>query len=246
MQPQCSKHLSRGIDQLYSFHLGAGLRDIFLKHKQLFEEEAKRPGGVPFRTEAAACARTIREFDDAITCLSFGYKSADEYYAAASSDQRVPSIAVPTLIIQAEDDPIALSSSIPRQQLENNPHTVLALTPTGGHLGWCNTEQGVRGACRWIDILSCCLSFPQSSRRVSSVDRIISFPLGAPWANAPMMEWFKAVVELHPLTSSEQRDRMKLHPGHGYSMKSETSIERVKGFENERTPTSAGESERMR
>ena len=144
-QPICNAHLSKGFDKLYTLNLGRNLRLILEKHRALFEEEAARPDGRPYKVQDGLKGTTIDHFDNAITCHTFGYASAGEYYAAASCDQRVPGIAVPTLFIQAADDPIAVASCIPRAELEKNPHTVLALTPTGGHLGWCCTELGVRG-----------------------------------------------------------------------------------------------------
>ncbi|KAK2077971.1 hypothetical protein QBZ16_003839 [Prototheca wickerhamii] len=144
--PICNAHLSKGFDKLYTLNLGRNLRLILEKHRALFEEEAARPDGRPYKVQDGLKGTTIDHFDNAITCHAFGYASAGEYYAAASCDQRVPGIAVPTLFIQAADDPIAVASCIPRALLEKNPHAVLALTPTGGHLGWCCTELGVRGA----------------------------------------------------------------------------------------------------
>eukprot|EP00967_Tisochrysis_lutea_P020094 scaffold22853_cov23-Tisochrysis_lutea.AAC.4 len=43
-----------------------------------------------FKPKVAQAARTIREFDDAITIHSFGWESTDQYYAASSSSKAVP------------------------------------------------------------------------------------------------------------------------------------------------------------
>ena len=57
---------------------------------------------------AAASPRPgIRELDEAVTRRQYGYASVDDYYAAASSDQRLPLIATPLLLLNAYDDPIA-------------------------------------------------------------------------------------------------------------------------------------------
>ena len=57
---------------------------------------------------------------------------------------------MPLLVVQAEDDPIAPKSAVPVDALAANPNCVLVFTPTGGHLGWCSGDMGVRGA-PWSD-----------------------------------------------------------------------------------------------
>ena len=39
---------------------------------------------------------------------------------------------------QAADDPIAPKAAMPVSAIQANPHCVLAITPAGGHLGWCS------------------------------------------------------------------------------------------------------------
>jgi predicted alpha/beta-fold hydrolase len=101
--------------------------------------------------EKALKAKTIREFDDAITRISFDWPSVDEYYAKSSSSLSVPDIRVPTLVIQADDDPIAPIHATPCQHLEANENCILVVTPTGGHLGWCSGDNGIFDA-PWTDM----------------------------------------------------------------------------------------------
>ena len=115
----------------------------------MFVESAAR-GEKPYDPERALRAKTIRDFDDAITRISFGWPSVDQYYAQSSSSLSVPHVEIPLLVIQAEDDPIAPKNAIPFKQLDENPNCMLILTPTGGHLGWC-TSPGVREA-PWTDL----------------------------------------------------------------------------------------------
>lgn len=55
-----------------------------------------------------------------------GFKSVEQYYAAAGSHQRVAGVKVPLLVIQAEDDPIAPIAGTPVKALHDNPHCILA------------------------------------------------------------------------------------------------------------------------
>jgi len=88
-----------------------------------------------------------------LTCacrVSFGWPSVDAYYAGSSSSLSVTNVAVPLLVIQAEDDPIAPKEAIPADDLLANPNCILVLTPSGGHLGWCCSDSGIREA-PWTD-----------------------------------------------------------------------------------------------
>ena len=53
-----------------------------------------------YQIELADRAGTIRQFDEAITRVSFGWPSVDAYYAGSSSAARVPGIRVPYLAVQ--------------------------------------------------------------------------------------------------------------------------------------------------
>ena len=53
-----------------------------MRHAHLFDGI-----GGEFQPELAAKCRTIRDFDDAITRVSFGWPSVDAYYAGSGSDQ---------------------------------------------------------------------------------------------------------------------------------------------------------------
>ncbi len=46
------------------------------------------------------------------------------------------SIRVPTLCIQAENDPISGSHAIPYEIIKKNPNIMLLLTKSGGHIGF--------------------------------------------------------------------------------------------------------------
>ena len=83
----------------------------------------------------AAAARSIREIDEAVTRRQFGYASVDDYYAAASSDQRLGQIAALLLLLNAFDDPIVPGWSLCRalDAARTNPQVVVALTSHGGH-----------------------------------------------------------------------------------------------------------------
>lgn len=78
--------------------------------------------------------RRIIDFDELFTAPVAGYASARHYYRDCSAEPVVPQIAVPTLILSAQDDPL-----IPPQLLRrmHRPACVrLHIAEGGGHLGY--------------------------------------------------------------------------------------------------------------
>lgn len=110
------------------------------RHLSLFRESS----GLDI--ELARRAKTVREFDEAMTAPSFGHKNADAYYRSAGSAQRIHKVRIPTLCIQASNDPISLDEAIPRDEIEKSDNLALIVTEGGGHLGWiCSASGGFFG-----------------------------------------------------------------------------------------------------
>jgi uncharacterized protein len=121
---------------LDSTRMGRWYVRVFLK-TLVQKAEAKAdllPAGVDLRRIRAA--RTFREFDDAATAPLHGYAGADDYYARASSAPAIDRIRVPTLLVQAEDDPFLPARAIPTAAIGANPSLQPVVTPKGGHVGF--------------------------------------------------------------------------------------------------------------
>jgi predicted alpha/beta-fold hydrolase len=80
--------------------------------------------------------RNVYEFDDYITAQAFGFGSADNYYATQSATQFLERIRVPTLVVQAKDDPMIPFAVYDQPAFATNPHLRLIATEHGGHLGF--------------------------------------------------------------------------------------------------------------
>jgi uncharacterized protein len=81
-------------------------------------------------------ARTLREFDDAATAPLHGFSGAADYYARSSSARYLADIRVPTLLLQAAEDPFLPPAAIPRDVIERNPALTAAISDGGGHVGF--------------------------------------------------------------------------------------------------------------
>lgn len=79
--------------------------------------------------------RTMREFDGVVTAPLHGFASVDDYYARSSSRQYLQTIRVPTLLIQAKDDPFMTLDLLPMPH-ELSSFITFCLTEQGGHVGF--------------------------------------------------------------------------------------------------------------
>ena len=115
-----------------------------LKNRILVKEKLN-PG--LFRTELLGRVRTIEEFDDAFTAPAFGFGTAERYYASQSSTRFLDAIRVPTLVIQAKDDPMVPFAIFDHPAFRSNPALQLLAVDHGGHVGFLS-----RGRPRfWLD-----------------------------------------------------------------------------------------------
>jgi predicted alpha/beta-fold hydrolase len=80
-------------------------------------------------------ARWLQDFDDAFTAPSNGYTGALDYYARCSSGPLLGDVRIPTLLLNAEDDPMIPATSLPAPGAGEGPLTVLR-TRRGGHVGF--------------------------------------------------------------------------------------------------------------
>jgi predicted alpha/beta-fold hydrolase len=81
-------------------------------------------------------ARSLYGIDDVITAPSFGFRGADHYYETQSAARFLDRIRVPTLLIQAKDDPYIPFEAYSQKAFRTNPFLRLVVTGHGGHLGF--------------------------------------------------------------------------------------------------------------
>jgi hypothetical protein len=98
-----------------------------------------------FDPQRANHISSLREFDDRITALYCGFRSADDYYSRASAARVLDRIAVPTLILHAEDDPFVRLTPETRAKAVANPHITLLETEHGGHCAFLASPDRASG-----------------------------------------------------------------------------------------------------
>ncbi|MGE5422068.1 MAG: YheT family hydrolase [Ignavibacteriales bacterium] len=79
---------------------------------------------------------TLKQFDDLITAPLNGFKDAEDYWTQASSIRVLGGISVPTLILNAADDPMLGPECYPKELAAANPNVILDIPRYGGHMGF--------------------------------------------------------------------------------------------------------------
>jgi len=80
--------------------------------------------------------RTFPEFDERYTAPIHGFKDAHDYYTKCSSKQYLPNIRIPTLLVNAQNDPFLSAECFPVKEAEANPYLFLEMPKDGGHVGF--------------------------------------------------------------------------------------------------------------
>lgn len=119
--------------------LSSGFNLVYAKHflRTLVPAARAKAGRFPGRIDMqrAARARTLRDFDDAVTAPLHGYLGADDYYARSSAGPLLGAVRLPTLLLHAANDPFLPQAALPRR--ERLPAAVtLEVTDRGGHVGF--------------------------------------------------------------------------------------------------------------
>lgn len=80
--------------------------------------------------------KSLRDFDEYFTAPIHGFKGADDYYRQNSARFYLKSITKPTLVINAQNDPMLSSICFDPKVADNNPHISFLFPKHGGHVGF--------------------------------------------------------------------------------------------------------------
>jgi len=119
--------LERGFAMAYTKHFLGTLKKTALAKLERF------PG--IFDGEKVRASRTLRDFDNVVTAPLHGFRDTDDYWTRASSKPWLASIRVPTLILNARDDPFLPESALPSRD-EVSAAVTLEFPDRGGHVGF--------------------------------------------------------------------------------------------------------------
>ncbi len=125
-----ARFISQGFSKIYDRHFVRTLRVKALEKLSRFPDLFDRR-----RLDAA---RSIYEFDAAVTAPVHGFADAHDYYWQSSSVRWLHRIRVGTFLLSAVDDPFLPSMVLDkvRKIARENPQLELEFTPHGGHVGF--------------------------------------------------------------------------------------------------------------
>jgi predicted alpha/beta-fold hydrolase len=124
-----------GFNRLYEWRFLCGLLSRYKRKTKLFP-------GIYASRKSIGPVRSIREFDDKVVARYWGFRDADDYYERAAAARVVDRIAVPTLVLHAQDDPFIRLLPETRARLLANPHVTFIETSHGGHCAYLSRDPG--------------------------------------------------------------------------------------------------------
>ncbi len=119
--------LEQGFNMLYTKNF------LFSLKRKSFAKLRIHPG--LYDPAKLRATRTLRDFDDLVTAPLHGFAGVDDYYTRASSKPLLMSVAVPTLLLNAHNDPFLPATALPESPMLST--AVRAVFPAdGGHVGF--------------------------------------------------------------------------------------------------------------
>jgi len=132
----CATKLDKGFARLYRFKLLNELKDYMHTKLQHLESSGQAQEAMKVRALGDLSAiNSFWQYDDRVVAKLHGFNDVHDYYRRSSSRQYLKSISVPTLLIQAIDDPFMTKEVLPGPD-EISPQVRLEFTRHGGHVGF--------------------------------------------------------------------------------------------------------------
>jgi hypothetical protein len=123
-----SQKISKGENILYSKRFLKSLK------KKVIRKSLAHPGKIPI--QVLEDIKTLAEFDDYFTGPLHGFADAKEYYEVNSSIFFLDQIEVPTLILNALNDPFLSENCFPQQLAKSLDLVFFEYPKHGGHVGF--------------------------------------------------------------------------------------------------------------
>lgn len=146
----CATKLDKGFSKIYRNNL---LRD--LKTYIQTKEQYLRQRGLLVEADKIAhlgdvsAISSFWQYDDRVVAGLHGFASAHDYYQRASSRQFLKAIAIPSLVLQAADDPFMTAAVLPLAE-ELSASVELAVSAGGGHVGFISGNNPFK-PCYWLE-----------------------------------------------------------------------------------------------
>ncbi len=127
----CSKQLAHFSNKMYMN------RFLSTLNQKLKEKKLRYPHKLDLRN--LETIRNFEEWDTRFTAPIHGYKDAADYYAKCSSNQFLHRISIPTLLINAQNDPFLTPDCFPKNIEDTGLNVYFESPKYGGHAGFSHS-----------------------------------------------------------------------------------------------------------
>jgi predicted alpha/beta-fold hydrolase len=127
-----ARQLDRAVNQVYNWRF---LRTLIRKARW---KANRYPGRID--TARLNAVRSLKSFDDLYTAPVHGFRNARDYWQRCSALGFLERIRVPTLLINALNDPFLDRSCFPYDIARRHTKLFLETPPSGGHVGFLSTR----------------------------------------------------------------------------------------------------------
>jgi len=109
-------------------------RFLRMLREKVRAKELQMPGEIS--SKGFGKIRNFRQFDDRYTAPLHGFENAIDYWTKASCRQFIPDIRIPTLLVNALDDPFLSLKCYPYEEAKSHSDFVMETPSSGGHVGF--------------------------------------------------------------------------------------------------------------
>ena len=92
--------------------------------------------------------KNFKDYDDRYTAPLHGFKNAEDYWNKCSSNQFISEIKIPTLMVNACNDPFIADGCYPINEASSSKYVYLEMPKSGGHVGFIQFK---KDKCYWSE-----------------------------------------------------------------------------------------------
>lgn len=143
-----SRELAKAKNKIYM------VRFLRMLYKKVKQKEGQFPDRIS--TQGYNKIKNFYDFDNKYTAPIHGFRDAEDYWSKCSSIQFISHIKIPTLIVNAANDPFLPEECYPVKEAELNKLVTLETPKSGGHVGFISLNNKGRywSEQRALDFLS--------------------------------------------------------------------------------------------
>ncbi len=132
----CAETMDQGFSRIYRNRLIGELKHYVTQKIHYLEKNGRPEEAQKLKSLGnLSSIRSFWEYDDRVIAGLYPFEDVHDYYEQCSSQRFLGSIQVPTLLIQAIDDPFMTPDVIPAPE-KTSPSLMMEITPSGGHVGF--------------------------------------------------------------------------------------------------------------